>query len=139
MTLFGKLFLRRLLNFIEFHGLSIALRRRLGNRAMDLIQRGFYARLKRRVMLKKILKAYQERKAQDLVTARIGIKGMTDKNSVRTVKKALLTKSGVKHVLIDLKTGVASVTYDSNQTDVPSLEQIILRKGYFPEAAAQAA
>jgi hypothetical protein len=55
------------------------------------------------------------------------------------VKKALLTKSGVKQVLVDLKTGIASVTYDANQTDVPALQQIITRKGYFPEAAAEMA
>jgi copper chaperone CopZ len=90
-------------------------------------------------MIKKILNAYRERKNLELVTARINIRGMTCKRCVRTVKKALLTKSGVKHVLVDLKTGVASVTYDSKQTDVPALHQIILRKGYFPQAEAVAA
>lgn len=90
-------------------------------------------------MIKKLFNALKERKDRELVTARIGIKGMTDKRSMRTVKKALLTKTGVRHVLVDLKTGVASVTYDSKQTDVPSLEQIILRKGYFPAEAAKAA
>lgn len=90
-------------------------------------------------MLKKLFKAYQARKGQNLVTARIGVKGMTCKRCVRTVKKALLTKAGVKQVLVDLKTGMASVTYDANKTDVPALEQIIIRKGYFPEAAAEMA
>jgi P-type Cu+ transporter len=89
-------------------------------------------------MLKNILKAYRERRSKNLVTARIGIKGMTCKNCVRTIKKALLTRPGVKHVLVDLKTGVASVTYDSTQTDVPTLHQIIVRKGYFPGAAPEA-
>ena len=88
-------------------------------------------------MLTKLFKAYQERKGVSLVTARIGIKGMTCKRCVKTVKKALLTKTGVKQVFVDLKTGIASVTYDSNKTDVPALEQIIARKGYFPEAVAE--
>lgn len=90
-------------------------------------------------MLKKILSVYRARKNQVLVTARINIRGMTCKRCVRTVKKALLTKAGVKHVLVDLKTGIASVTYDAKQTDVPALHQIILRKGYFPQAEAVAA
>jgi Cu+-exporting ATPase len=94
--------------------------------------------LLRHVMLKRLFKAYQERKGRNLVTARIGIKGMTCKRCVKTVKKALLTKSGVTQVLVDLKTGVALVTYDSNKTDIPALQQIVSRKGYFPEAMAEA-
>lgn len=90
-------------------------------------------------MLRNIFNAFHERKGQNLVTTRIGVKGMTCKRCVKTVKKALLTKAGVKQVLVDLKSGIASVTYDSNQTDVPSLQEIIIRKGYFPEAAAEAA
>jgi len=58
---------------------------------------------------------------------------------VKTIKKALLTRAGVKQVLVDLKTGSALVTYDSVRTDVPTLHQIILRKGYFPVEAAKAA
>lgn len=88
-------------------------------------------------MLAKLFKAYQQRKAQNLVTARIGVKGMTCRRCVKTVKKALLTKAGVKQVLVDLKSGTASVTYDSNQTDIRSLHEIIVRKGYFPEAAME--
>jgi copper chaperone CopZ len=90
-------------------------------------------------MLQKILKIYRDRRNQVLVTERIGIKGMTCRHCVQTIKKALLTKTGVKHVMIDLKNGVATVTYDSNQTDVPSLHQIIVRKGYFPGPVAEAA
>jgi len=90
-------------------------------------------------MLKNILKAFRERKGQNLATVRIGIKGMTCKKCVQTIRKALLTRAGVKYVLVDLKTGVASVTYDANQTDVPALHQIIVRKGYFPGEAPEAA
>ena len=88
-------------------------------------------------MLKRIVQAYRERKGQEWVTKRIGIKGMTCKNCVRTIKKALFTRPGVKHVLIDLKTGIASVTYDARQVDIPTLYQIIQRKGYFPEEPAE--
>lgn len=90
-------------------------------------------------MLSNILRTFRERKTQNLVIARIAIKGMTCKNCVRTIKKALFTRAGVTHVLIDLKTGIASVTYDSNQTDVPTLHQIIVRKGYFPSASVEEA
>jgi copper chaperone CopZ len=90
-------------------------------------------------MFGKLLSAFKERRNQEWVTARMGIKGMTCKRCVRTIKKALLTKTGVKHVLIDLKSGMASVTYDSKQTDVPALQQIITRKGYFPDAAVEVA
>jgi copper chaperone len=90
-------------------------------------------------MLSTLISAFRERKNQTLATTRISIKGMTCKNCVRTIKKALFTRPGVKRVLIDLKTGIASVTYDSNQTDVPTLHQIIVRKGYFPSVAAETA
>jgi copper chaperone CopZ len=95
--------------------------------------------LYQKFMLSNILKTFRERKAQNLVTARIDIKGMTCKNCVRTIKKALFTRPGVKQVFIDLKTGIASVTYDANQTNVPTLHQIIVRKGYFPAVPAEAA
>jgi copper chaperone CopZ len=81
-------------------------------------------------MLNKMLDVLRGRRNQVVVTARIGIKGMTCKRCVATVKKALLTKTGVNHV---------TVTYDANQTDIPSLHEIILRKGYFPGDAAVAA
>jgi len=90
------------------------------------------------VMIKRLINAYRDRREHSRVTARIGVKGMTTKRCARTVRKALLTKSGVKQVLVDLKSGVASVTYDPLQTDLPALHQIILRKGYFPQEMAVA-
>lgn len=83
-------------------------------------------------MFNRIFKAYRERQSQALETKEIGIKGMTCSRCVKTIKKALLTKNGVKEVRIDRENGVASVTYDPMRTDIPSLHQIILRKGYFP-------
>ena len=67
-----------------------------------------------------------------LETRRIGIKGMTCKRCERTIKKALLTKSGVREVYIDRESGVATVSFDPAQTDVPALNEVILRKGYVP-------
>ena len=72
------------------------------------------------------------REGQVLETARIRIKGMTCKGCEGTIKKALLTKNGVREVYINRDEGIASVTFDSTQTDVPALHQVILRKGYFP-------
>jgi copper chaperone CopZ len=83
-------------------------------------------------MFKSIFKLPWKRRAKALETRRIGIKGMTSKRCERTVKKALLTKSGVKEVYINREDGVATITFDPSQTDIPSLQQVILRKGYFP-------
>jgi copper chaperone len=88
-------------------------------------------------MLSRFFKAFRQRQTQPLETKRIGIKGMTCNRCVKTVKKALLTKNGVKEVYIDLEKGVATVTYDPVLTDIPTLHQIILRKGYFPAPAAE--
>jgi len=77
------------------------------------------------------------REGQVLETARIRIKGMTCKGCEGTVKKALLTKNGVREVYINRDEGIASVTYDSAQTDIATLHQVILRKGYFPSAVEE--
>lgn len=68
-----------------------------------------------------------------LETRRIRIKGMTSKNCGRTIKKALLTKNGVKEVNIDRQEGVATISFDPTQTDVTTLSGVIQRKGYFPD------
>lgn len=72
------------------------------------------------------------RRTGQTVETRIGIKGMTGKKCERTIKKALLTKSGVREVYINRETGVATVMYDPAQTDIPQLTQVIFRKGYIP-------
>jgi len=92
-------------------------------------------------MLKNLFSALRERRGRVLATSRIGIKGMTCNRCAKTVKKALLTKNGVREVYIDRDAGIASVTYDPSKADIPTLHQIIQRKGYFPveikeEAAA---
>jgi copper chaperone CopZ len=77
-----------------------------------------------------------------LETTKIGIRGMTCKRCERTIKKALLTKSGVREVYVNRVTGVATVSFDPAQTDIPQLTEVILRKGYVPgpvEEKAEAA
>lgn len=88
-------------------------------------------------MLDNILKMFRRREIRPLETQDIGIKGMTCRGCAQTIKKALLTKNGVKQVYVDREKGVASVTFDPGLTDVPTLHQIILRKGYFPAAAVK--
>ena len=63
-------------------------------------------------------------------TRRIGVKGMTDKASGGTIKKALLTKTGVREVYVNRDEGVITVLFDPALTDVPALNEVILRKGY---------
>jgi copper chaperone CopZ len=82
---------------------------------------------------------FKPRGGQTLETARIGIKGMTCKNCEATVKKALLTKNGVKEVEIDRAAGVATVKFDSLLTNLAALHEVILRKGYFPGPVAEQA
>ena len=83
-------------------------------------------------MLNRIFSALRERRGRSLETHRIGIKGMTCNGCAKTIKKALLTKNGVREVYIDLDGGIASVTFDPTKADLPTLFQIIQRKGYFP-------
>jgi copper chaperone len=68
-------------------------------------------------------------------TRQIEIKGMTCRGCVQTIRKALLTKSGVKEVAIDLEGGIATVTFDSTLASLPDLYQVILKKGYFPSVS----
>jgi copper chaperone CopZ len=65
-----------------------------------------------------------------LETRRLGVKGMTGKASGQTIKKALLTKTGVREVYVNREDGVVTVSFDPAQTDVPALSEVILRKGY---------
>ncbi|HZQ48015.1 MAG TPA: cation transporter [Verrucomicrobiae bacterium] len=71
-------------------------------------------------------------RAYTVETHRIRIKGMTCKRCERTIKKALLTKNGVREVYINRQEGVADVSFDPAQTSVAALSDVILRKGYFP-------
>jgi len=76
-------------------------------------------------------------RGHDIETRRIRIKGMTTKQCERTIKKALLTKNGVREVYINRQEGTASVSFDPAQTDVASLSDVIMRKGYFPDGVVE--
>jgi copper chaperone CopZ len=67
-------------------------------------------------------------------TRRISVKGLADKANGKTVKKALLTKTGVREVYVNRDEGVVTVLFDPALTDVPALNQVILRKGYVASA-----
>jgi copper chaperone CopZ len=67
-------------------------------------------------------------------TRRIGIKGLAGKANAKTVKKALLTKTGVREVYINRDEGIVTVLFDPALTDVPALSEVILRKGYIASA-----
>jgi len=78
-------------------------------------------------------------RCRSLETQRIAIKGMTCKKCERTIRKALLTKNGVKEVSIDRETGIAEISFDPSMTDIPTLNEVILRKGYAPSIPVEAA
>ena len=67
-------------------------------------------------------------------TRRIGIKGLTGNANAKTVKKALLTKTGVREVYVNRDEGIVTVLFDPALTDVPALNEVILRKGYIASA-----
>lgn len=83
-------------------------------------------------MLNRLFSALRERRGRVLETRRIAIKGMTCNRCASTIKKALLTKNGVREVYIDRNAGIASVTFEPSKADLPTLFQIIQRKGYSP-------
>ncbi len=89
------------------------------------------------LMFKTIFGSRPEGPTGTLETSRIAIKGMTCDNCAKTISKALLTKAGVRDVSFDRKTAVATVTYVAALMDLPSLHQIILKKGYFPGAVEE--
>jgi copper chaperone CopZ len=67
-------------------------------------------------------------------TRRLGVKGMSGKASGKTIKKALLTKTGVREVYVNRDDGIITVSFDPALTNVPALNEVILRKGYIISA-----
>ena len=88
-------------------------------------------------MFGSILKFNRTRRPQILETGRIEIKGMNVRGCERTIRKALLTKSGVKEVDLNRDTGVATIRFDPAQTDLHGLSEAIRRKGYLPVVIAE--
>ncbi len=71
-----------------------------------------------------------------LETRDIGISGMTCDNCVRKVEKALRSTKGVKDVRVDRQAALATVTFDTTQTDIPALHDALLKSGYHPTPTA---
>jgi copper chaperone CopZ len=70
------------------------------------------------------------------LTRQIAIEGMTCDNCVAKVEKALRGKTGVINVQVDRQNAVATVTFDSSQTDMPALHDALLAAGYKPTRTA---
>lgn len=73
-----------------------------------------------------------------IMTRQIAIEGMTCDKCVQRVDKALRGKPGVKDVRVDRQQALATVTYDSSQTDIPALHDALLEAGYRPTRTAEA-
>ncbi|MBA4149023.1 MAG: heavy-metal-associated domain-containing protein [Verrucomicrobia bacterium] len=67
-----------------------------------------------------------------ILTRQIAIDGMTCEKCVERVEKALRGKEGVKTVQVNRQNAVATVTFDSSQTDIPALHDALLAAGYKP-------
>ena len=67
-----------------------------------------------------------------LETHDLGISGMTCDHCVRRVEKALRAVNGVTDVHVDLKTAVATVTFDTTKTYIPEMHDALLKSGYKP-------
>ena len=62
--------------------------------------------------------------------AEIKISGMSCGHCVARVEKSLKDIDGVKNVEVDLKTGKASVKYDSKKVELSKLKDAVKEAGY---------
>lgn len=58
------------------------------------------------------------------------IDGMSCEHCVKTVTKALEGLDGVKKAQVNLKRGLAKVTYDSDKVNVNGLIEVVVEAGY---------
>jgi copper chaperone len=72
-----------------------------------------------------------------LLTAYLGIAGMTCDECVKKVEQALRELTGIKEVSVDRERAIAKVTFDSSAINVPAMHDALLRSGYKPAAAPQ--
>ncbi len=63
-------------------------------------------------------------------TREIKIAGMGCDNCVRKLERALRAKDGVKEVHVDGIAGRATLTFDPTKTNIPDLQQVIVKSGY---------
>ena len=64
------------------------------------------------------------------VKTQIAVDGMTCDSCAVTVKKGLMKVKGVKLADVDLKKGIATVTYDDTQVTQDQLKQAIDKTGF---------
>ena len=67
-----------------------------------------------------------------LETKHIAIDGVKDEQGLRAIEKALRDKPGVREVRVDRGRSIASVTFDTRETNFPDIHDLILESGYRP-------
>ena len=67
-----------------------------------------------------------------LETKSIAIAGMSRQDALKKIEHALQGKPGIKEVRIDPVTGIVSVTFDTRQTNLPEIHDLLLSSGYRP-------
>ena len=64
----------------------------------------------------------------------IAVEGMRCDSCVRKIEAALSKQKGVKGVQANLKNKEITVTFDSKDTNMPQLHEVLLSTGYHPTA-----
>jgi copper chaperone CopZ len=75
-------------------------------------------------------KAENTQSAEALETREITIAGMGCDNCARKLDRALRAKDGVKEVRVDSIAGRATVTFDPAKTNIPELQEVVVKSGY---------
>ena len=65
-----------------------------------------------------------------LETRELVIAGMGCDNCARKLDRALRAKDGVKEVRVDSIAGRATVTFDRTRTNIPELQEVVVKSGY---------
>jgi copper chaperone CopZ len=65
-----------------------------------------------------------------LETRNLTIAGMGCDNCARKLDRALRAKDGVKEVRVDSIAGRATVTFDPARTNIPELQEVVVKSGY---------
>jgi copper chaperone CopZ len=68
--------------------------------------------------------------AELLETRELTIAGMGCDNCARKLDRALRATDGVKEVRVDSIAGRATVTYDRSKTNIPALQEVVVKSGY---------
>ena len=69
-------------------------------------------------------------RAEVLETRELVIAGMGCDNCARKLDRALRAKDGVKEVRVDSIAGRATVTFDRTRTNIPELQEVVVKSGY---------